>query len=121
MVMSPMVYNAQPSERLAWFTAIAGASDLPLMLYNNPPAYRNDITPEEAKSLAAIDTIVAIKESSGDTGVSSTCTAWSVIGSRCFAGSTTWCWSVWRSVRSGGSRGCPTCSRASADGCSRRG
>jgi len=67
MVMSPMIYNAQPSERLAWFTAIAGASDLPLMLYNNPPAYRNDITPEEAKSLAAIDTIVAIKESSGDT------------------------------------------------------
>ena len=67
MAMPPMIYNASAPERLAWFTAIASASDLPLMLYNNPPAYRNDITPAEAASLAAIDTIVAIKESSGDT------------------------------------------------------
>ena len=67
MAMPPMVYNATPAERLAWFTAIASASDLPLMLYNNPPAYRNDIPPAEAASLAGIETIVAIKESSGDT------------------------------------------------------
>ena len=67
MAMPPMVYGANAAERLAWFSAIAAASDLPLMLYNNPPAYRNDITPAEAASLARIDTIVAIKESSGDT------------------------------------------------------
>lgn len=67
MVMPPMVYAANAAERLAWFSAIAAASDLPLMLYNNPPAYRNDITPPEAASLARIDTVVALKESSGDT------------------------------------------------------
>lgn len=67
MVMPPMVYNARPREALAWFTAIAGASDLPIMLYNNPPAYRNDITPALARQLAKIEPIVAIKESSGNT------------------------------------------------------
>jgi 4-hydroxy-tetrahydrodipicolinate synthase len=67
MVMPPMVYNASPRELVAWFTAVAGASDLPIMLYNNPPAYRNDVTPELARQIAGIAPIVAIKESSGDT------------------------------------------------------
>jgi 4-hydroxy-tetrahydrodipicolinate synthase len=67
MVMPPMVYNASARELVAWFTAVAGASDLPIMLYNNPPAYRNDVTPELARQIAGIAPIVAIKESSGDT------------------------------------------------------
>jgi 4-hydroxy-tetrahydrodipicolinate synthase len=67
MVMPPMIYSASPREIQAWFGAIAAASDLPIMLYNNPPAYRNDIPPNLAKDLAHIETIVAIKESSGDT------------------------------------------------------
>ncbi|HVJ51617.1 MAG TPA: dihydrodipicolinate synthase family protein [Aliidongia sp.] len=67
MVMPPMIYSAAPREIEAWFRAIASASDLPIMLYNNPPAYRNDIPPSLAKDLAGIDTIVAVKESSGDT------------------------------------------------------
>ena len=67
MVMPPMIYSAQPREIVIWFRTIAAASDLPIMLYNNPPAYRNDITPSMAADLDDIDTIVAIKESSGDT------------------------------------------------------
>lgn len=67
MAMPPMIYNATARELVAWFTAVAGASDLPIMLYNNPPAYRNDVTPALARQLASIAPIVAIKESSGDT------------------------------------------------------
>jgi 1-pyrroline-4-hydroxy-2-carboxylate deaminase len=67
MVMPPMIYGAAPYEISIWFRTIAAASDLPIMLYNNPPAYRNDLTPQMAAGLADVDTIVAIKESSGDT------------------------------------------------------
>jgi dihydrodipicolinate synthase/N-acetylneuraminate lyase len=67
MVMPPMIYTAGAREIEAWFRAIAAASDLPIMLYNNPPAYRNDVTPILAEQLAGLETIVAIKESSGDT------------------------------------------------------
>jgi dihydrodipicolinate synthase/N-acetylneuraminate lyase len=67
MVMPPMIYSAGPHEIAGWFRSIAAASDLPIMLYNNPPAYRNDVTPELAASLADVETIVALKESSGDT------------------------------------------------------
>lgn len=67
MVMPPMIYAASPRELGAWFRTIAAASDLPIMLYNNPPAYRNDVTPALAASLGDVDRIVAIKESSGDT------------------------------------------------------
>ncbi|MDR3514492.1 MAG: dihydrodipicolinate synthase family protein [Azospirillaceae bacterium] len=67
MVMPPMVYTAQIHEILAWFRAIAAASDAPIMLYNNPPAYRTDLTPALVARMTDIDTIVAVKESSGDT------------------------------------------------------
>ena len=50
MAMPPMVYATNP-----------------IMIYNNPPAYRTDVTPAMLKQLASVDTIVAFKESSGDT------------------------------------------------------
>jgi 4-hydroxy-tetrahydrodipicolinate synthase len=37
------------------------------MVYNNPPIYRNDVTPDILASLTDCDTIVCFKESSGDT------------------------------------------------------
>jgi 4-hydroxy-tetrahydrodipicolinate synthase len=67
MAMPPMVYSAKPSELVAHFRAVGAASDLPIMLYNNPPAYGNDLKPENIARLAEVKTIVAIKESSGDT------------------------------------------------------
>ena len=67
MVMPPMVYPAKPRETLAHFRTVAAASDLPIMIYNNPPSYRTDVTPAMLATLADVETIVAFKESSGDT------------------------------------------------------
>jgi 4-hydroxy-tetrahydrodipicolinate synthase len=67
MAMPPMVYSAKPAELVAHFRALGSASDLPIMLYNNPPAYGNDLKPEIVGRLADVKTVVAIKESSGDT------------------------------------------------------
>jgi dihydrodipicolinate synthase/N-acetylneuraminate lyase len=64
MVLPAMVYNADPREALTHFRTVARASDLPVMIYNNPPAYRVDVTPEMFTQLADEPTIVAIKESS---------------------------------------------------------
>ena len=67
MVLPAMVYPAKPRETIAHFKSVAAASDLPIMLYNNPPAYRVDVTPDMVAELADAETIVAIKESAGDT------------------------------------------------------
>jgi dihydrodipicolinate synthase/N-acetylneuraminate lyase len=67
MVMPAMVYSAKPAETLAHFRTVARASDLPIMIYNNPPIYRTDVTPDMLAALADCDTIVSFKESSGDT------------------------------------------------------
>lgn len=64
MVLPAMVYKADPRETLAHFRTIAQASGLPVMIYNNPPAYWVDTTPEMFVELADEPTIVAIKESS---------------------------------------------------------
>jgi 4-hydroxy-tetrahydrodipicolinate synthase len=67
MVMPAMVYSAKPRETLAHFRGVASATDLPIMIYNNPPIYRIDVTPDMMVALADTKTIVAFKESSGDT------------------------------------------------------
>ena len=67
MVMPAMVYSAKPAETVAHFRSVAKASDLPIMVYNNPPIYRTDVTPEILTALAGSETIVAFKDSSGDT------------------------------------------------------
>jgi dihydrodipicolinate synthase/N-acetylneuraminate lyase len=67
MVMPAMVYPGKPRETVEHFTTIAKATDLPIMIYNNPPVYRTDVTPAMLRQLSDIDTIVAFKESSGDT------------------------------------------------------
>ena len=67
MVMPALVYSSKPHETAAHFRGVARATDLPVMVYNNPPIYRNDVTPDILASLADCDTIVCFKESSGDT------------------------------------------------------
>ena len=64
MVLPGMVYKADEREALAHFRAVAAASGLPIMIYNNPPAYNVDVTPEGFKDLASERRVVAIKESS---------------------------------------------------------
>lgn len=67
MVMPAMVYAAKPHETVAHFRAMAKATDLPLMIYNNPPVYKTDVTPIMLAELADCETVVCFKESSGDT------------------------------------------------------
>lgn len=64
MVLPAMIYKADPREALTHFRAVARATRLPIMIYNNPPAYNVDVTPEQFIELADEPTIVAIKESS---------------------------------------------------------
>jgi len=64
MVLPAMVYKADGREALAHFRTVARASSLPVMIYNNPPAYFVDITPSMFLDLVDEPTIVAIKESS---------------------------------------------------------
>ncbi len=67
MLMPALVYSCKPHETAAHFAGVARATELPIMVYNNPPIYRNDVTPAILATLAACDTIVAFKDSSGDT------------------------------------------------------
>lgn len=67
MVMPALLYSAKPHETAAHFRSVAKATDLPVMVYNNPPIYRNDVTPQILATLADCETIVCFKDSSGDT------------------------------------------------------
>ena len=67
MLMPAMLYKGDPHERMTHFRAVAKASGLPIMIYNNPISYANDVTPEMFAELADQKNFVAIKESSGDT------------------------------------------------------
>jgi 4-hydroxy-tetrahydrodipicolinate synthase len=66
MLMPAMLYKGDPRETLTHFRTVAKASDLPIMIYNNPISYGNDITPEMFAQLADEKKFVALKESSGD-------------------------------------------------------
>ncbi len=65
--MPALVYSAKPHETAAHFRSVAGATDLPIMVYNNPPIYKNDVTPDILTSLVDCENIVCFKDSSGDT------------------------------------------------------
>lgn len=64
MVLPAMVYKGDARETITHFRAVARASALPIMCYNNPPSYGVDITPEMFAELADEPTLVCIKESS---------------------------------------------------------
>jgi 4-hydroxy-tetrahydrodipicolinate synthase len=67
MALPAMVYVPTEAELEAHFRTVAQASGLPIMLYNNPPAYRAAITLGVLTRLADEPTIVAVKESAPDT------------------------------------------------------
>jgi 1-pyrroline-4-hydroxy-2-carboxylate deaminase len=66
MVLPAMVYVPTPAELVAHFRAVAQATSLPIMLYNNPPAYRVAIGVETLRALEDVSNIKAIKESAPD-------------------------------------------------------
>jgi len=66
MVFPSLGYKTDPRETAAWYRGVAGASSLPIMVYNNPIAYGVDVTPEVLAMLADVEEIVCVKEESGD-------------------------------------------------------
>ncbi|HXT42450.1 MAG TPA: dihydrodipicolinate synthase family protein [Candidatus Angelobacter sp.] len=67
MLMPAMLYKGDPRETITHFRTVAKATGLPIMIYNNPISYANDVTPEMFAELADQKNFVALKESSGDT------------------------------------------------------
>jgi 4-hydroxy-tetrahydrodipicolinate synthase len=67
MVMPSVIYVADAREAMRNVRTMANAAQKPVMVYNNPVAYRVDLKPEHMAELADCEWIVAIKESCGDT------------------------------------------------------
>jgi len=66
MVFPSLGYKTDPRETAHWYREIAAASQLPIMIYNNPIAYGVDVTAEVLAELASVPEIVCIKEETGD-------------------------------------------------------
>jgi 4-hydroxy-tetrahydrodipicolinate synthase len=67
MVLPSMVYVPTEVELETHFRHVAQATGLPIMLYNNPPAYRVNIGLDVLQRLTDVPNIVALKESAPDT------------------------------------------------------
>ncbi|MBN8552893.1 MAG: dihydrodipicolinate synthase family protein [Caulobacterales bacterium] len=67
MVLPAMVYVPTLDELVTHFTAVAQATRLPIMIYNNPTAYRVAVGIDALERLAELPNVVAVKESAPDT------------------------------------------------------
>jgi 4-hydroxy-tetrahydrodipicolinate synthase len=67
MVLPAMVYVPTEDELVAHLREVARASTLPVMLYNNPPAYRVNIGLNVIKRLLDLPNVDCIKESASET------------------------------------------------------
>src|SRR5436190_5843409 len=66
MLLPPMRYKSDARETVTYFKTVADATDLPVMIYNNPIDYRIEVTLDMFEELAAAPSIQAIKESTRD-------------------------------------------------------
>jgi len=66
MLLPPMRYKSDHRETVTYFKTVAEATDLPIMVYNNPIDYRIEVTLDMFEELAESPTIQAIKESTRD-------------------------------------------------------
>ena len=66
MLLPSLGYSGDAREIEAFYRAVAGSTDLPIMAYNNPKASGIDMPPALIARLAEIDGVVAIKECSAD-------------------------------------------------------
>jgi len=66
MMLPPMRYKTDHRETVAYFRAVAEATPLPIMVYNNPVDYKTEVTLEMFEELAELPAIQAVKESTRD-------------------------------------------------------
>jgi len=66
MLLPPMRYKSDDRETISYFKAVAKSTELPIMIYNNPPDYKIDTRPDMFEDLVECDNITALKESSRD-------------------------------------------------------
>lgn len=66
MVLPPMRYKCDPEETITWFRTIGDNTDLPIMVYNNPVDYKNEVTIRMFEKLSNCNNIKAVKESTRD-------------------------------------------------------
>jgi 4-hydroxy-tetrahydrodipicolinate synthase len=66
MLLPPMRYKTDDRETIQYFKDVAASTELPIMIYNNPPDYKIDTRPEMFRELIIHKNITALKESSRD-------------------------------------------------------
>lgn len=66
MLLPPMRYKTDHRETVTWFRAIADATPLPIMIYNNPVDYKTEVTLPMFEELIRHPHIQAVKESTRD-------------------------------------------------------
>lgn len=66
MLLPPMRYKASDREVVAYFSAVASATDLPILIYNNPVDYGIHVNLEMFAELEKYPTVQAVKESTRD-------------------------------------------------------
>ena len=67
MLLPPMRYKATDAETVQYFKEVASATDLPVMIYNNPVDYKIMVSLDMFEALASCKNIVAVKDSTRDT------------------------------------------------------
>lgn len=65
-VLTPMFVSQSQEEVYEYYRAIASETSLPIIIYNNKPKTNVTVEPATVAKLAAIDNIVAAKDSTGD-------------------------------------------------------
>lgn len=66
MLLPPMRYKTDHRETVTWFKTIAEATNLPIMIYNNPVDYKTEVTLDAFDELQGCANIQAVKESTRD-------------------------------------------------------
>src|SRR5688572_16137609 len=66
MLLPPMRYKSDHKETVTYFKAVADATDLQIMIYNNPIDYKVDVTLDMFEDLVSMKNIDAVKESTRD-------------------------------------------------------
>jgi 1-pyrroline-4-hydroxy-2-carboxylate deaminase len=66
MALPPMRYKSDHRETVEYFKAIATATDLQIMIYNNPIDYKTEVTLDMFEDLTECNNVQAVKDSTRD-------------------------------------------------------